>query len=77
MNISEQFFKDHDLYCWKDNSKLLSNTISFDKINNSIKKIQKSPKHSMHQTLISKFWQFFISNSFIRRGENIYPRFQK
>ena len=77
MNISEQFFKDHDLYCWKDNSKLLSNTISFDKINNSFKKYKNHPSRACIKTLISKFWHFFISNSFIRRGENIYPRFQK
>lgn len=58
MNISEQFFKDHDLYCWKDNSKLLSNTISFDKINNSFKKYKNHPSIACIKTLISKFWHF-------------------
>ena len=32
-----------DLYSWKDNSELLSNTKSFDRINNIVKKYRNHP----------------------------------
>ena len=52
VNAFREYFRtiveDLDLYYWKDNSELLSNTKSFGRINNIIRK-QKSSKHKKHQ----------------------------
>ena len=47
-----------DLYYWKDNSELLSNTKSFDRINNIIKKSSKHKKQNKTKKKKKKFQNF-------------------
>ena len=52
--------EDFDLYYWKNNSELLSNTKSFDRINNVIKKYKSHPRTKN----IKKHFQNFGNFSF-------------